>query len=434
MHKLFPSKYRLSRHFIVSKCLTLKFKGNFKNCKKTTISKQSQQLNFIFSDFKLYDHKFLLVKKDMFTLCQSQNDKSQNKTFKKNNMINKELYKENKNFSVRILNNEKNIIGGGHFCYVYSGTISNSNSLIAIKKPKNDMKQINREACLLKFLNGINGIPTIINAINYKSDKAIITNLSGPSLDKLHYFCDSKFDEITVLMIGINVIKILKSIHNAGVVHKDIKPSNICYGSFSGNNNHFEKSLTLIDFGLGMKYTNKNLRNIDNKIKRPFAGTLIFASTSALAGLQLYPKDDVENLFYVLIYLKTGTLPWLKFKNEKKKEFSQKILQMHYSLSLDELFQGFCKEVKFIFKSLSGLNPQDIPEYDIYIENLKFALNRLKQTENKAQIKYIWEIKLQKIYEDLSNYKINREELLQVSYLKQGYPLNLELFLKLFKI
>ena len=81
----------------------------------------------------------------------------------------------------------------------------------------------------------------IINVINQIDSKAIITNLCDPSLDKLHYFCCSKFDEITILMIGINILKILKSIHAAGVVHRDIKPANICYGAFSSNNNHFDK-------------------------------------------------------------------------------------------------------------------------------------------------------------------------------------------------
>jgi len=432
-NKLFPTKYRLSRHFILSKCLARKSKVHFSKHKRTMALAFAKNLNLFSPDFKLYEQEFLHIKKDMLTLCQPKNDKSQNTIIGNKNIAKNKIYNENKSLSVRIVNNSTDILGGGHFCNVFVGTISNSKSLVAIKRPKNDMKQINREASLLKFLNGIKGIPKIINVINQKGGKAIITNLCGPSLDKLHYFCGSKFDEITILMIGINVLKILKSIHAAGVVHRDIKPANLCYGEFSGNNNHFDNSLTLIDFGLSKKYLNKNLRNEEKKIKRAFVGTLIFASTSALEGLQLYPKDDIENLFYVMVYFKTGTLPWLKLKNENKKDFREKILKMHYSLSTEELFEGFSKEVKFIFKSLSNLKPQDTPEYDICIENFELALHKLKQKENKREIKYIWELKLQKIYSDLSRFKINREELFQASYLKQGYPLNIELFLKLFK-
>ena len=77
-------------------------------------------------------------------------------------------------------------------------------------------------------------------------------------------------------MIRINVLKILKLIHAAGVVHRDIKPVNICYGKFSGNNNHFDKSLILIDFRLSKKYLNKNLRNKENKIKQIIRGNSNF--------------------------------------------------------------------------------------------------------------------------------------------------------------
>ena len=40
---------------------------------------------------------------------------------------------------------------------------------------------------------------------------------------------------------------------------------------------------------------------------------------------------------------------------------------------------------------------------------------------------------LNNIYSDISNFRINREDLSRVSYLKKGYPLSLEDFLKIFK-
>ena len=86
-----------------------------------------------------------------------------------------------------------------------------------------------------------------------------------------------------------------------------------------------------------------------------FIGTLIFASSSALFVLFIRPKDNIENLFYVMIYLKNSTLTWLKFKKENKKEFLETILKLHYNITEDEFFNGFSKELKFIFKSLKNL-------------------------------------------------------------------------------
>ena len=335
---------------------------------------------------------------------------------------------------INILNNKDNYLGGGSYCNVFVGESLKTKSFIALKKPKNEIKSISQEINLLKILKGITGIPQLINYMNEKNNKAIITNLCGPSIDKLHFFCDFKFSEVTILLIAINIIKILKSIHEAGVIHRDLKPSNICYGSFSSDKqNNFDKSIKLIDFGLGKIYSPKILRSNDIKKTEFFVGTLMFASTSALSGLEQEPRDDIESLFYVMIYLKNGTLPWLKYKNKGKKEYLESILKMHYDLSEDFLFEGFSKEVKFIFKSIKNLKPKETLDYELYIQNFESAIEKLKLKNNNSEIKYDWEKKLEKIYSDISNFRINREDLSRVSYLKKGYPLSLEDFLKIFK-
>jgi hypothetical protein len=106
---------------------------------------------------------------------------------------------------------------------------------------------------------------------------------------------------------------------------------------------------------------------------------------------------------------------------------------MHYDLSEDFLFEGFSKEVKFIFKSIKNLKPKETLDYELYIQNFESAIEKLKLKNNNSEIKYDWEKKLEKIYSDISNFRINREDLSRVSYLKKGYPLSLEDFLKIFK-
>ena len=69
---------------------------------------------------------------------------------------------------------------------------------------------------------------------------------------------------------------------------------------------------------MGNIYSTKNLRDNGIRNKNYFVGTLMFASTSALSGLEQYPRDDIESLFYIMIYLKDGTLPWLKYKKKIK--------------------------------------------------------------------------------------------------------------------
>lgn len=253
----------------------------------------------------------------------------------------------------------------------------------------------------------------------------------GPSIDKLHWYCQNKFNEITLLNIAIEVIRILKNIHDLGVVHRDIKPSNICYGYFEEKNNILKKEINLIDFGLSKTFTNKNIRFFNLKKNDTFSGTLIFASTWILYGYDHYPKDDLESLFYVLIYLKNGSLPWINNKYKHNLYYLKEIIRIRNNLTSDELFKGFYRFVKFIFKSIKKLSVFEEPEYEIYIKNLELALSELKSKDSINNLKFEWEIKFKTIYDNYNKLNIDKENLMKIAYLKKGYSFCLEEFIKL---
>ena len=50
-----------------------------------------------------------------------------------------------------------------------------------------------------------------------------------------------------------------------GIINRDLKQSNICFGQFSRNNNKFIKSLNIIDFDLAKRFTSKNFVNAKAK-------------------------------------------------------------------------------------------------------------------------------------------------------------------------
>lgn len=81
----------------------------------------------------------------------------------------------------------------------------------------------------------------------------------------MHWFCNNKFSELTIVKIAINLINILKRIHGCGIIHRDIKPGSICFGYISKNDNKLEKSLYIIDFGLDKKYDPGGIRDSNAK-------------------------------------------------------------------------------------------------------------------------------------------------------------------------
>ena len=62
-----------------------------------------------------------------------------------------------------------------------------------------------------------------------KRTNIIIESLIGRSLKNIHLAVENEFGLTTILIIGIQIIKLLNLIHERFIIHNDIKPSNICW-------------------------------------------------------------------------------------------------------------------------------------------------------------------------------------------------------------
>ena len=71
----------------------------------------------------------------------------------------------------------------------------------------------------------------------------------GPSLFKLKEHCGGTLSLKSTLMVGIQLLRALRCIHEAGFVHRDLKPQNVTIGLGSNSTKMY-----LIDFGLAKRY------------------------------------------------------------------------------------------------------------------------------------------------------------------------------------
>jgi serine/threonine protein kinase len=69
-------------------------------------------------------------------------------------------------------------------------------------------------------------------------------------------------------------------------------------------NHKTNNQLYLIDYGLAVNYT------VIHDAKLEFKGTPYFASNNMLMRGNLGPRDDIEALMYLMLYLLNGKLPW----------------------------------------------------------------------------------------------------------------------------
>jgi len=196
--------------------------------------------------------------------------------------------------------------------------------------------------------------------------------LLGVNLKELkESFKECKFQIQTVLIIALQLMNRLASIHSQGYIHRDLKPANVVIGNDS-NEAHF---IYLIDFGLAKKESSTNPPVDTSKGKSGNAvaadndpeniidpktgkkktamqtlkefmveeqdnfrvvGTAMYAALAAhLPNKKYLKKDDIESLFFLLSYFGVGQLPW-RYKTNQ--EGLEKMMQYKFEIKSKELF------------------------------------------------------------------------------------------------
>ena len=96
-------------------------------------------------------------------------------------------------------------------------------------------------------------IPTVYNIGKDANTYVMVIDLLGPSLEEMLNRCGRRFSLKTTIMIGLEMLKLIRFIHSNGVLHRDIKPDNFLIGRGYNSN-----KIYMIDFGLAKRYMAKD--------------------------------------------------------------------------------------------------------------------------------------------------------------------------------
>ena len=285
-------------------------------------------------------------------------------------------------------------IGEGTFGNVFYGINLENSIPFAVKIFKN--KKYNDSS----FRREINNIELFRNQkfftkIYYSEfsdkNKIIVQTLLGPNLKTLTDLCGGKLPLYTILSIGIELLKRIEIIHSLGIIHGDIKPSNILYGNFTANNTIEKDSLYIIDYGLSKKFLTCKNRHIKYSMEKKISGTYEYCSHHALNFEKISRRDDIESLFYTLIKLYRGELPWTKYAKEYTGETKiEKIRECNFNCEPKLLLEGMPELFEFIYKNILMLDFDEKPPYDIYITLFQKEKLKILKKKNISKYKFIW--------------------------------------------
>jgi serine/threonine protein kinase len=232
-----------------------------------------------------------------------------------------------------LINNKYKIIekiGNGSFGSIFKAENIRTGEYVAVKVEPitSDIRLLINESRIYQYLSHMQGIPNIKWYGKDDKNYYMVINLLGDSLETLVKKQKHSFSLKTTLYIGIQIIKLLVTIHKQKLVHRDIKPDNFLFGP-----NNDKRQIYLIDFGFCKSYITSGNNHIEMKSTSGLIGSPTYASINAHEYRELSRRDDLESLGYILLYLYLGKLRWQcepdkeKIKQMKTHNSQKKIIK-----------------------------------------------------------------------------------------------------------
>ncbi|CAK9302848.1 unnamed protein product [Gordionus sp. m RMFG-2023] len=340
-------------------------------------------------------------------------------------------------------------IGGGGFGDIYeavdvTSAAGTSEDHVAIKvEPARDSgssinggtpacKQVLKmEVFVLKRLQGRPNFCRLLGCGRNDRFSYMVMSLRGGNLAHLRRLRPGgAFSPATCANAGLQMLRALRDVHEAGFLHRDVKPSNFavaapnfdstrerrrkrdssCHHSSRDSgfnypasdkdgreedteinkeklvgNGSRDRTIYAIDFGLARQYVDSFGQVRPPRQAAGFRGTVRYASVNAHHNKDLSRRDDIWSLFYVLVEFALGNLPWRKVRDKDAVARIKETFDFGAALRRGEAFP----ELAQFHEYLTTLDSYyDIPDYS-HLRSLLLAWrDRIGDTPHTP---YDWE-------------------------------------------
>lgn len=257
-------------------------------------------------------------------------------------------------------------INEGSFGTIYKAENIRTKELVAIKTElkNNEYKSLKNEAKVYQYIGRLDGFPELKWFGTNDNTNYLVINLLGKSLvDIIKYY--KALSLKTVLILGIQIIQRIRTLHDKLLLHRDIKPSNFVFGLGSDTN-----KIYLVDFGFSKRYDYDG-KHIEEKNTQKIIGSLNFVSLNIHNLIEPSRRDDIESCIYIMLTMLFGKLEWFE------KTDINEIYNLKLQISIIPEVPSFIKIILCYIRSISF---DERPDYD-YIINLmvkEFNINGYK--------------------------------------------------------
>ncbi|MBE9208783.1 serine/threonine protein kinase [Nostoc sp. LEGE 06077] len=257
-------------------------------------------------------------------------------------------------------------IGGGGFGKTYlAEDIDKLNEPCVIKQfapqvqgtgaLKKATELFEQEAKRLQQLGKHPQIPTLLAYFNEDKRLYLVQEfIEGQNLLK-ELQQQGNFTEDKVRELLLDLLDILKTVHQQKVIHRDIKPENII--------RHSNGKLVLIDFGASKQLTATAVTQAGTQI-----GSFGYAPMEQMQGGEALPSSDLYSVGATCFHLLSGTHPWelwkrqgygwvFSWRNHLRQGVSQEFGRMLDKLLQEESHHRY----ESVEELLKDLNPQSQP-------------------------------------------------------------------------
>lgn len=288
-------------------------------------------------------------------------------------------------------------LGSGSFGTIYHCRNENKKKDYAIKMESCDdadgSSQLAQEAKILLLLENHVGFCKFaycdFEYSHFPDKNLLVMDLLGPTIEDLMNLCNRNFTLKTICLFAEQALNRIEVLHSKNYIHRDIKPENFLIGSSRSN----QRTIYLADFGLCKKYRDpKTLVHIPYRDGRSLSGTARYASINAQSGIEQSRRDDLEGLFYTVIYLYRGELPWQGIQAPNKAEKHKRMLKQKKTMTINELCMNCPPEFHKYIQYVRKLKFEEAPDYE-FLRNL--FRNMLKTWFSKETMKTFVEVSSQ---------------------------------------